>query len=249
MPDRFGPKGVVAIMIPQQNSNMQPEYEQLRPNGISNQIYRFDISGQDRVSEAMIEAIPQARGCWPDMVLCSNSVEMRLWSIDKQVAYRQALHDALPDTPIVTAGDACVAALRTLGANRLGLISPMSEEYSESARNFYRAHGFDVPETTWLQVKTSAKIIDVPLDAITAAFEKVNTDEVDTILHVGGALGVADMIDELEARTGKPVISSTTAGYWYALRMMAIDDPLSHGGQIARKLLPDEFRDPEKLVV
>jgi len=248
MPDRFGPKGVMAIMIPQQNSNMQPEYEQLRPNGISNQIYRFDISGQDRVSEAMVEAIPQARGCWPDMVLCSNSVEMRLWSVDKQVAYRQALRNALPDTPIVTAGDACVAALRTTGAKRLGLISPMSEEYSESARNFYRAHGFEVPETTWLQVKTSAKIIDVPLDAITDAFEKVNTAEVDTILHVGGALGVADMIDDLETRIGKPVISSTAVGYWYALRMMAIDDPLSHGGQITRKALPDEFRNPEDLV-
>jgi len=249
MPDRFGPKGVMAIMIPQQNSNMQPEYERLRPDGISNQIYRFDISGQDRVAEAMVEAIPQACGCWPDMVLCSNSVEMRLWSVDKQIAYRQALHEALPDTPIVTAGDACVAALNTVGAKRLGLISPMSEEYSESARNFYRAHGFEVPETTWLQVKTSAKIIDVPVDDIHAAFEKVNTAEVDTILHVGGALGVADMIDGLEERIGKPVVSSTATGYWYALRMMGLDDPLSHGGQLTRKALPAQFRDPERMVV
>ncbi len=247
MPDRFGPNGVMAIMIPQQNSNMQPEYERLRPEGVSNQVYRFDISAQDRVSEAMVEALPQARGCWPDMVLCSNSVEMRLWSIDKQIAYRRALRTALPDTPIVTAGDACVAALRTIGAKRLGLISPMSEEYSESARNFYQAHDFEVPETTWLQVKTSAKIIDVPLDAIRTAFEKVNTPEVDTILHVGGALGIADMIDELEKSTGKSVISSTATGYWYALRMMGIDDPLDHGGQITRKALSPEFRDPEKL--
>jgi len=249
MPDRFGPKGVLAIMVPQQNSNMQPEYERLRPEGISNQIYRFDISGQDRVSEAMVEAIPQAGGCWPDMVLCSNSVEMRLWSVDKQIAYRKALHKAFPDAPIVTAGDACVAALKTIGAKRLGLISPMSEEYSESARNFYRAHGFEVPETTWLQVKTSARIIDVQLEDIHAAFEKVNTEEVDTILHVGGALGVADMIDGIEKSIGKPVVSSTATGYWYALRMMGINDPLSHGGQLTRKALAAEFRDPESLLV
>ncbi len=249
MPDRFGPNDVMAIMIPQQNSNMQPEYEKLRPDGISNQIYRFDISGQDRVAEAMIEAIPQAAGCWPDMVLCSNSVEMRLWSIDKQVAYRQALRKALPDTPIVTAGDACVAALNTVGAKRLGLISPMSEEYSESARNFYRAHGFEVPETTWLQVKTSARIIDVPMDTIQSAFDKVNTTDVDTILHVGGALGVADIIDQLEDRLGKPVVSSTATGYWYALRMMGIDAPLDHGGQLTRKPLSQAFRDPTLLVV
>ena len=38
MPDRFGSRGVIALMIPQQNSNMHPEYELLRPDGISNQV-------------------------------------------------------------------------------------------------------------------------------------------------------------------------------------------------------------------
>ncbi len=248
MPDRFGPRGVLALMIPQQNSNMHPEYEMMRPDGVSNQVYRFDISGQDRVSEAMVEAIPQARGCWPDMVLCSNSVEMRNWSVDQQVAYRAALKTALPDTPIVTAGDACVAALHCVGAKHLGLVSPMSEAHSESARNYYTAHGFEVPETAWLQVKTSDKIIDVPLDEINAAFNKVNTEEVDTILHVGGALGIADMVDDLEVRLGKQVISSTATGYWYALRMMGVDTPLTIGGHITRQLLPTDLRDPTKLI-
>jgi maleate isomerase len=44
MPDRYGPRGVFAIVAPLQNANMQPEFEMLRPDGISNQIYRFDIS-------------------------------------------------------------------------------------------------------------------------------------------------------------------------------------------------------------
>ncbi|UWQ97279.1 hypothetical protein K3728_08725 [Rhodobacteraceae bacterium M385] len=248
MPDRYGPLGVLALMIPQQNSNMQPEHEMLRPDGVSNQTYRFDISVQDKVPEAMVSIMGQARGSWPDMVLCANSVEMRNWSLDRQIAYRADLAAALPDTPIVTAGDACVAALNTVGAKRIGLISPMSEEYSESARGFYRAHGFAVPETAWLHVKTSDRIIDVPMDAIHAAFDKVNTDQVDTILHVGGALGIADIVDDLEDRLGKPVISSTSVGYWYALRMMGLDMPLNFGGQITRQPLPAQFRDPTRLV-
>ncbi|WP_341861273.1 hypothetical protein [Gymnodinialimonas sp. 57CJ19] len=153
MSDRFGPLGVLALMIPQQNSNMQPEHEMLRPDGVSNQTYRFDISVQDTV-----------------------------------------------------------------------------------------------PETAWLHVKTSDRIIDVTMNAIHAAFDKVNTDEVDTILHVGGALGIADIVDDLEDRLGKPVISSTSVGYWYALRMMGLDMPLSLGAQITRHPLPARFRDPTRRV-
>jgi hypothetical protein len=36
MSDRFGPRGVCAVIIPQQNANMQPEYELMRPTGVNN---------------------------------------------------------------------------------------------------------------------------------------------------------------------------------------------------------------------
>ena len=62
MPDRFGPRGVFAVIIPQQNANMQPEYERMRPDGINNQMYRFDISDHDRVAEAVLKTVPTILG-------------------------------------------------------------------------------------------------------------------------------------------------------------------------------------------
>jgi hypothetical protein len=80
MPDRFGPRGVIAILIPVQNSNMQPEYEAMRPHGVSNQMYRFDISDHDHVPEAVLRVVPDTLLCWPDVIIGGNSLEMRLWS-------------------------------------------------------------------------------------------------------------------------------------------------------------------------
>jgi hypothetical protein len=91
MPDRFGPRGVFAVLVPLQNANMQPEYERMRPDGVSNQIYRFDVSGHDRVREAVLEAVPGTLGCRPDMIVCGNSLEMRHWSPAKQRDYQHAL--------------------------------------------------------------------------------------------------------------------------------------------------------------
>lgn len=245
MPDRFGPRGVVAVAIPQQNSNMQFEYELMRPEGISNQMYRFNIAEQHVVPEAVLATLPQTAGCWPDMVVCSNSLEMRWWSPERQARYREEIREALnSDVPVVNATDATVAALKTTGAQRIATISPMTEDMSKSVTAYYEAHGFEVVAATWLEVATSKRIIDVTVDEINDAFERVAVPEADTILHVGGALGVVDMLDDLEQRLGKTIVSSNAATYWYALRMMGIKDEMDRGGRLTRMALPDYLRRP-----
>jgi len=249
MPDRFGPRGVVAVAIPAQNSNMQPEYEAMRPEGISNQMYRFNIAEQHVVPEAVIASLPQTAGCWPDIVVCSNSLEMRWWSVERQIKYRQEIAEAAGDVPIVNATDATVAALKTVGAKRLALLSPMDEVMSKSAADYYEAHGFEVISSSCFYVPTSDRIIDITEESINNAFAEAGATDADTILHVGGALGIVDLIDEFEVKYNKAVVSSNAATYWYALRMLGIEDHMDRGGKLTRMALSDDLRTPVPPVV
>ena len=238
MPNRFGPRGVVALMIPLQNANMQPEYEAMRPQGVSNQIYRFSLAAPDDVPEAVIAALPGARGCFPDIIVFGNSLEMRHWSVDRQNLYRNQVQDSVPEVPVITATDATVAALRTIGACKIAVLSPMSEVYSKSVAGYYSAMGFDVLSHHWLEVPLPQEIINVSVERIQAAFDEMDAPDVDCFLHVGGALGIVDLIDGLEDRLGRPVISVNAATYWYALRKIGVTDALDRGGRITRLALP-----------
>lgn len=232
MPDRFGPRGTFAIIIPLQNANMQPEYEAMRPDGINNQIYRFDISAHDSASDAVLGAVPGCLLCWPDMIIGGVSMEMHAWSRQRQDDYRAAFAAQAKTTPSVLASDATEAALKTIGAKRIGILAPMSAENSKSAQDYYEAAGFEVPYTTSLGVKKSEEIINVTPEQINAGFDQINHDGVDTLLHVGGALCIVAMIEDLEARYGKPVVSVNAATYWYALRRHGIADPMPGFGQL-----------------
>ncbi len=232
MTDRFGPRGVFAVLIPQQNANMQPEYEMMRPEGVSNQIYRFDISVHDKVPEAVLATVPQTLGCWPDMIICGNSLEMRHWSVERQIRYQEEIAERTNGVPFVTATDACTAALKTLSAKRIAVLSPMSEAYSKSVQGYYEALGFDAPYATWLEVTQPIDIIKVSVDQILDAFKRIDHDDVDAFLHVGGALGMVGMIEELEASLGRPIVSVNAATYWYALRTHGITDPLPGFGRL-----------------
>ncbi len=233
MPDRFGPRGVIALIIPLQNANMKPEYEAMRPEGVSNQIYRFSLARHDRAPEAAIGAVEGGLGCWPDLVAIGNSVEMRHLTPAAFDDYRAALQDKIGELPLVTATDATAAALETMGAKRIAAISPMSDEYSQCVADYYEALGFEVPYHVGLQAGRPQDIIKLGHAEAREAFLKVDHDEVDTFLHVGGALGIVGAIEALEQDLGRPVISVNVATYWRCLRTLGIGDPLTGFGQLA----------------
>lgn len=235
MPDRFGPRGVIALFIPLQNANMQPEYEAMRPEGVNNQIYRITLAQADRVPEATLRVIEGALGCYPDLIVIGNSVEMRGITPTQFDEYRAKLQQKIGDVKLVTATDATVVALQTMGAKRIAAISPMSDEYSQNVANYYETLGFEVPYNTGLQVARPQDIINVGYEEALAAFRKIDHDDVDTFLHVGAALGIVDHIEALEKELGRPVITVNIATYWHALRTLGIKDPLRGYGQLAQK--------------
>ena len=49
---------------------------------------------------------------------------------------------------------------------------------------------------------------------------------------MGGALGVVDMIEELEGKLGKPIVSVNAATYWYTLRTLGVTDPMPGFGSL-----------------
>ena len=232
MPDRFGPRGVCAVIIPQQNANMQPEYEIMRPAGISNQMYRFDISNHDRVPEAVLETMPQTHGCFPYMIIVGNSFEMRNIDPEQYAAYKTRLAAVAGDVQFTTAADGCLAALRTLGARKIAVLSPMTQEYSQCVQRYYGHYGFEAPYSAWLNVTESKNIIKVTVDQILDAFDTDGFGDADTILHVGGALGLVGMLEELEEKLGRPIVSSNAAAYWHALRKLGIKDTRDDIGKL-----------------
>ncbi len=234
MPDRYGPRGVIALHVPLQNANMQPEYEMLRPAGINNQIYRIDLGQAGKVSEATAAVIKGALGCWPDIVVVGNSIEMRDWSVARQDHHRTLLQAAIGTIPLVLGGDATLAALKAVGARRIALLSPMHKRYSGSARAFYEAMGFEVVVDHCLGVQLPQDIIKVTDDQILAAFAEMDRPEVDTLVHVGGALSVLPLVERLERTHAKPVVTVNAASYWAALRKLGVTDKIDGFGRLLR---------------
>jgi maleate isomerase len=54
-------------------------------------------------------------------------------------------------------------------------------------------------------------------------------------LHIGSSLGISGMVEDLEQKLVRPVITSNSATYWYALRKHGIVDSMPGFGQLLMK--------------
>lgn len=106
------------------------------------------------------------------------------------------------------------------------------EALNEIERRFFEASSFHVAAIAGLQCATDAAIGRLtPRDAIDLV-DRVDRPEADAIFISCTTFHCLDAIAEIEARHGKPVITSNQAGAWFALRQLGINDPIPGHGRL-----------------
>nr|WP_255733643.1 hypothetical protein [Ruegeria sp. Ofav3-42] len=134
--------------------------------------------------------------------------------------------------PVLGASGADYEALRTLGAQTVGIVTPFSAEVDAVVRANTEAAGFEVVAIKGTEAPTLPEICETSLSDIRAVFAQVAASDCDVILQVGTALPVVSLIAELEQTHGKPIVACNTAVYWQTLRAIGITDPITGYGKL-----------------
>jgi maleate isomerase len=117
---------------------------------------------------------------------------------------------------------ALLAALRTLGVRRIGLISPYVAEVSAALRAALEAAGHEVAAFASFEEQVEARVARIAPASIRAAALAIGArPEVDAVLFSCTNLRTLDVIDEVEQALGKPVVSSNQALAWQMARLAA----------------------------
>jgi maleate isomerase len=243
MTDALGWRKKFAVLVPSTNTSVQPEFDAMRPDGVTNHISRIRIPNIDLkddadferlialIAEAQIEAVDSAMSCEPDVLVLGISAET-FW--DGYAASAKLKEELMAHTglPVAMGSDACHAALSLFGAKRLGVITPYQPVGDRNVVRFFNEAGFEVPRIVGLKCESPVKIAHVPADRLRAAAAEVDGPEIDAIVQVGTNLAMAALAPKFEADLGKPVIAINTAIYWDALRRNGIDDKVRGFGPL-----------------
>lgn len=246
MADALGGRRKFAVLVPSTNTVVQPEFDGMRPQGVTNHISRIRIPNMtlasdadfrrlvDLIAAAQLEAVDSAMSCEPDHVVLGISVET-FWG--GLAASRKLMAELEAHTQLgVTGGaDACAAAFAALGVKRIAVLTPYFPVGDENVQRFFEESGYRVARIQGLKCASPVQIAHVPPETLRAAAAELDGDDVDAVIQVGTNLAMAQLAAQMEGERGKPVLAINSCIYWHALRRNGIADRMPGWGSLLEK--------------
>ena len=136
--------------------------------------------------------------------------------------------------PAVSTSSAVVEALRSLGAKRIGVATPYSEELNGLEKSFLEDLGFQVTGIRGLGLLDNLDIGRVGRGTLEDITREV-ADEADAVFISCTNLPVVGLIEEFEKEFNRPVVTSNQVSMWAALRGR-VSPGVDGFGKLMRKL-------------
>jgi maleate isomerase len=244
--DRLGWRRKFAVLIPSTNTIVQPEFDDMRPKGVTNHISRVFVPDIKLSTDAdmanfmaLIEngtrdALNAALTCQPDQIIIGMSSETFWGGLEGSRKLAAQLAE-WTDLPITMGSDAADAALKAFDARRLGILSPYLPIGDANVERFFTDLGYDIARIIGLKRTSPTDIANTSLEDIDAALNELGALDIDAILQCGTNLCMAHHASTASERIGKPVIAINTALYWHALRTSGINDTRDEFGGLFQK--------------
>ena len=241
--DHLGYRLKMGSIGPSTNTIVQPDFDGMRPAGVTNHYSRIRIPNDPVASDddfvAMVRNIEQGT---LDAIDALKSCDMQYLAMGMSVATfwggRSAAADYLSRmTAHAGVGVSCgsfatEAALNRYGARRIAFLSPYFPVANEHVRRFYHDCGFQVVRAICLRCPGPVRIAHTTDAQCRQAIQELDGDDVDAIVQVGTNLSMVKLAGAAEIFLGKPVIAINTATYWHALRAAGIQDKVAGFGSL-----------------
>jgi maleate isomerase len=145
------------------------------------------------------------------------------------------IQEARPGVAVTNPITAAIAGMKKLGAKRIALLTPYIEEVNQRFRGYIEARGLDVTVMGSFNHENDNEVARIDTASIRDAMIELGREPaVDGIFVSCTSLRVADIAEEVERATGKPVTSSNLALAWHCLRLAGVNDAIPGFGRLFR---------------
>ena len=231
----------LGVIVPSVNIVVEEWYPRVVPDEVSVHFARMliaDGSSPEKIvamdREDGERAIRQIASCRPHVIAygCTASSIVQGHAFDERLR-SEIRHIA--GVPATTATDSIFAACRALGLRRVTAISPYTEAVDAAEHRFFAEGGIETVAGAHLDIAEGFRLAEPEPDAILNLALRAWDPQSDGLIAACLNFRSHPIIDAIEARIGKPVVTSTQAVLWHLLRLAGVASPIHGFGRLLRE--------------
>ena len=233
----------IGVLVPPGNPTVEAELARMAPAAVSFDFARLDpgndagapgaAAGMEARSRAYLAGLAaplQALAALsPALVVLAHTGASYVNGFANEAALLGRLA-TLARASSVTAASAIRAALLHLGVKRLALGTPYPADLSARGKAYWQEAGFEVVGHRRLEGVTN--IYAEAEERAYALARDADAPGAEAVLLSGTGLPTVGVLQRLERDLGKPVVSSTQAILWQALRATGVAEPVAGFGRL-----------------
>ncbi len=139
---------------------------------------------------------------------------------------------AKPDAKVITPSTAAVNALKKMNAKKISIFTPYSKKLNNEVVEYFKNQNFDVKSNTYFDIMYDNDIAKIDTDYLFEVITKMDLKESEAIFLSCTNLPALDIIDKLEKKLNKIVLSSNQVLIWDTLQSIGKNDSIKGFGKL-----------------
>ena len=139
---------------------------------------------------------------------------------------------AKPNTKVTTPITSAIKALKKFNIKKISVFTPYTDEINQSVAEYFKKENIDVISLSYFNIASDLDIGKVDQNYLFKVLSKIDLSESDALFISCTALPVLSLIEKLEKKLGKIVLSSNQTLIWDTLREINYNKNIDGFGQL-----------------
>ena len=184
------------------------------------------IKMSEKVTEVTKDILPDQKidcvvyGCTSGTIAAGyNSIE-------------QKIKLAKPQAQVTTPSTAAIKALKKLKIEKICIFTPYSKKLNDEVVEYFKKENFKVTSNSYFDIESDFDIGKIDQNYLYEVLSKIDLNDADALFVSCTALPALSIIDKLEKKLNKIVLSSNQALIWDALEKIKKNNLIKGFGQL-----------------